>query len=153
MKKILKFITAVTVWTAIVFQACLITESMLKLLSYITILTNLLVAVCINIALLNIQNKASAFFWKSSVQTAITLYIFCSCSCVQYSPAWYRIFKWLESFCRYAGTCSCYNSLYCLLVFLCAKRRVATEAGYMLDHFSNLISSLLLSRGAVFGWL
>ena len=47
-----------------------------NLFSYFTILTNLQVAVCSSILLLNIQNKTGAFFTTASLQTAITLYIF-----------------------------------------------------------------------------
>ena len=76
LKKMFEFITAVTAWTAIIFQAYLTTGSMANLFSYFTILTNLLVAVCSSNVLLNIQNKTGAFFSRPSVQTAITLYIF-----------------------------------------------------------------------------
>ena len=75
-KKMLEVVIAVTAWTAIVFQARLTTGSMANLFSYFTILTNLLVALCSSILLLNIQNKAGSFFRRPSVQTAITLYIF-----------------------------------------------------------------------------
>ena len=75
-KKIFEIVIAVTAWTAILFQAYLTTGSMANLFSYFTILTNLLVAVCSSILLLNIQNKIGSFFRRPSVQTAITLYIF-----------------------------------------------------------------------------
>lgn len=76
MKKIFEIVIAVTAWTAIVFQAYLTTGSMVNLFSYFTILTNLLVAVCSSVLLLNIKNKIGLFFGTASVQTAITLYIF-----------------------------------------------------------------------------
>jgi len=66
-KKMLEIVIAVTAWTAIVFQAYLTTGSMANLFSYFTILTNLLVAVCSSILLLNLQNKTGLFFRRPSV--------------------------------------------------------------------------------------
>ena len=61
-KKILEFSIAICAWTAIVFQAYLTTGTMGNLFSYFTILTNLLIAICVTAILLLPNNFVGIFF-------------------------------------------------------------------------------------------
>jgi hypothetical protein len=78
-----QLIIALVAWAALILQFYLniinrkadIPETIIRYFSYVTILTNLLVAVCFTSLLLN-NNKARRFFNNSSVLTAVTVYIF-----------------------------------------------------------------------------
>lgn len=80
-------VVAIIAWTALILQFYLILQttgitgfSTLKTVtnffSYFTILSNLLVAVCLTTSLLSPTSGAGSFFLKVSVQTAIAVYIF-----------------------------------------------------------------------------
>ena len=75
-KKLWEIIIAITVSTAIMFQAYLTTGSFGNLFSYFTVLTNLLIAISISAILFLPQKSIGLFCKKPSVQTAIALYIF-----------------------------------------------------------------------------
>lgn len=70
-------------WFAIIAQLVLhlqnapvpLAESLIRFLSYFTVLTNLLVVVCFTFVLFQPGGKFTAFFNSPSVQTAVTLYI------------------------------------------------------------------------------
>ena len=80
-------VVAIIAWTALILQFYLILQttgttgfSILKTVtnffSYFTILSNLLVAVCLTTSLLSPTSGVGSFFLKVSVQTAIAVYIF-----------------------------------------------------------------------------
>lgn len=68
-------IVAFFAWTAIIFQLYLTEGSVANFFSYFTILSNLLVALCVTISSFFPRTKAGIFFSGISVQTAIALYI------------------------------------------------------------------------------
>lgn len=68
-------IVAFFAWTAIIFQLYLTEGSVANFFSYFTILSNLLVALCVTISFFFPRTKAGIFFSGISVQTAIALYI------------------------------------------------------------------------------
>lgn len=78
---------ALVTWTALVLQFYLILQSrsatgfstartVINFFSYFTILSNLLIAVCLTAALLTPASAAGKFFSNISVQSAIAVYIF-----------------------------------------------------------------------------
>lgn len=69
-------ITAFFAWFAILFQLYLTEGTVINFLSYFTILSNLLIALCVTFSVFLSQIKTGIFFSGISVQTAITLYIF-----------------------------------------------------------------------------
>ena len=80
-------VVAIIAWTALILQFYLILQttgttgfSILKTVtnffSYFTILSNLLVAVCLTTSLLSPTSGVGSFFLKVCVQTAIAVYIF-----------------------------------------------------------------------------
>lgn len=68
--------TAVVTWFAVIVQWYLTTFSFIDFISFFTIECNVLVAVCLTFSLLFPQTAAGKFFSKTTVQTAIALYIF-----------------------------------------------------------------------------
>jgi len=86
-KKISGALVALITWFALILQCWLILQttgktgySTLKTItnffSYFTILSNILVAVCLSSAFLDPVSRLGSFFSKISVQSAIALYIF-----------------------------------------------------------------------------
>lgn len=86
-KKLVMGIVAATAWFALIIQLILMLKtvntagfSTLKTLtnffSYFTILSNLLVAVCLTSVLITPLSKAGSFFSKAGVQSGIAVYIF-----------------------------------------------------------------------------
>lgn len=78
---------AIIAWFALFAQFYLILQStrqtgfstfktIVNFFSYFTILSNLLVAVCLTSSLLSATSKSGSFFSKAKVQSAIALYIF-----------------------------------------------------------------------------
>lgn len=86
-KKIVMWTIAIIAWFALFAQFYLILQStrqtgfstfktIVNFFSYFTILSNLLVAVCLTSSLLSPTSKSGSFFSKAKVQSAIALYIF-----------------------------------------------------------------------------
>jgi len=75
-KVLFALITAFFAWFAILFQLYLTVGSVINFLSYFTILSNLLIALCVTFSVFLPKTKIGIFFSGTSVQTAITLYIF-----------------------------------------------------------------------------
>ncbi len=80
-------VIAVIAWTALALQFYLIQQTTsvtgystfkitINFFSYFTILSNLLIAVCLTTSLLSPSSSIGSFFSKASVQTAIAVYIF-----------------------------------------------------------------------------
>ncbi len=82
-KKIYLAITAIIAWFAVLAQFYLnivnrsvpVFETVIRFLSYFTILTNILVAFCFTVLLLKPKSKSGKFFARPSVLTAVTAYI------------------------------------------------------------------------------
>lgn len=74
---------ALLVWFALIAQFVLLmqnavvpaAEAVMRFFSYFTILTNLMIAVCVTLMLLAPGSKAGRFFGRPSTLTAITVYI------------------------------------------------------------------------------
>ncbi|MFH6998924.1 Pr6Pr family membrane protein [Flavobacterium sp. FlaQc-57] len=62
-------------WVAIVFQLYLTEGSVLNFFSYFTVLSNLLIALCLTFSTFMSKTRIGLFFLSNSVQTAIALYI------------------------------------------------------------------------------
>lgn len=69
-------ITAFSAWLAVILQLCITEGTVANFFSYFTILSNLLIALCLTFSFFLPQTKTGIFFSGNSVQTAITLYIF-----------------------------------------------------------------------------
>ena len=69
------FVIAVA-WFALITQWCITTFGFVDFISFFTIQCNLLVALCVSFSLLLPHSAPGRFFSKSSVQSAIALYIF-----------------------------------------------------------------------------
>lgn len=63
-------------WFCVILQFCIATETFANVISYFTILCNLLITVSLTFSILFPLTKLGIFFSKLTVQTAITLYIF-----------------------------------------------------------------------------
>lgn len=63
-------------WFCIIFQFCIATETFANVISYFTILCNLLITVSLTLSLFFPETKPGIFFSRLTVQTAIALYIF-----------------------------------------------------------------------------
>lgn len=85
-KTVLLTIIAVLVWYGLVLQLYLIMQTarekelsmvaeVVRYLSYFTILTNLMVAICVTVILLSPRSRTGHFFSKPAVQSGIALYI------------------------------------------------------------------------------
>jgi hypothetical protein len=86
-KKIVMVSIAIIAWFALIGQFYLILQStgttgfstiktITNFFSYFTILSNLLVAVCLTTSLLSASSRLGSFFSKVTVQSAIAVYIF-----------------------------------------------------------------------------
>ena len=86
-KKIVMVIIAIITWAALVLQFSLTIKTtdvtgfsniktITNFFSYFTILSNILVAVSLTVSLLNPASRTGTFFLKTSVQSAIAVYIF-----------------------------------------------------------------------------
>ena len=67
---------AIITWISLILQFCITDISFINFFSYFTILSNLLIALCLTLSILMPNTKAGSFFSKLSVQTSIALYIF-----------------------------------------------------------------------------
>jgi len=68
--------TAAITWLALIVQWCITSFGFIDFISFFTIECNLLVALCLGFSLLFPQTAPGIFFSKTTVQTAIALYIF-----------------------------------------------------------------------------
>lgn len=68
--------TLIIAWFALITQWCLTTFGLVDFLSFFTIQSNLMVALCLTFSLFVPRSSPGIFFSKSSVQSAIALYIF-----------------------------------------------------------------------------
>lgn len=75
-KMVFGILTSVIAWWAIVYQWIISTGSLANFLSYFTVQTNLLIALCLTFSVLLPNSGIGHFFSKPTVQTAIALYIF-----------------------------------------------------------------------------
>jgi hypothetical protein len=84
-QKLYMTITAIIAWVGLVLQFYFIMQSTIgyskiklatNFFSYFTILTNLLVAICITSVLFNPLSRVGIYFSKATVQSALALYIF-----------------------------------------------------------------------------
>lgn len=66
----------VVAWFALIAQWIITIFGLVDFLSFFTVQSNLMVAVCLSFSLLMPRSKPGIFFAKSSVQSAIALYIF-----------------------------------------------------------------------------
>jgi len=82
-RNIYLLIGAILVWFAVVFQFFLIIinrvaslgETIVRFFSFFTILTNILVALCVSFLLLKPKSTPGIFFSKTTSLTAVTVYI------------------------------------------------------------------------------
>jgi len=96
MKTLALFIIALVSWTTIITQLAITTESLSNLFSYFTILSNILVAVCSSFLLIPATSALGSFFKRTSVQTAIALYIFIVALVYNVVLRWLFDFKGLQ---------------------------------------------------------
>jgi len=84
-KKMYIAITALIAWVGLALQFYFILQSTIgyskiklatNFFSYFTILTNLLIAICLSTVLINPASRLGAYFSKVTVQSALALYIF-----------------------------------------------------------------------------
>ena len=75
-KRLFGVFTLAVAWFALITQWCITTFGLVDFLSFFTIQSNLMVAVCLSFSLLLPRTAPGNFFLKSSVQSAIALYIF-----------------------------------------------------------------------------
>jgi len=76
MKTFALFTIALVAWTTIITQLSITTELLSNFFSYFTVLSNILVALCVTFLFFPATTSLGSFFKKTSVQTAIALYIF-----------------------------------------------------------------------------
>jgi hypothetical protein len=96
MKTLALFIVALVSWTTIITQLVITTETMTNFFSYFTILSNLLVAVCSSFLLIPATSALGSFFKRTSVQTAVALYIFIVAVVYNVVLRWLFDFKGLQ---------------------------------------------------------
>lgn len=75
-KQLYRVFTLIVAWFALITQWCLTTFGLVDFLSFFTVQSNLMVALCLTFSLFIPRSALGTFFSKSRVQSAIALYIF-----------------------------------------------------------------------------
>ena len=152
MKTLTLFIVALIAWSTIITQLVITTESLSNFFSYFTILSNILVALCVTFLFLPVTTAAGRFFKKTSVQTAIALYIFIVALVYNAVLRWLFDFKGLQ--------CVVDNFLHVVVpllfvlywYFFTPKENLTWKDGLLWLIFPSLYLVYSMIRGSITHW-